>query len=265
MALNGSFGKSNDIYSFFYDPMFTMQITVNGQLLLSMLVEEIVNYIDCTVLQVNTDGITIKYNKQDIDKVQGIMDWWQSLTDIALESEYYDLMVIRDVNNYISRTTKGKAKYKGAFEIIPMANGKKVYWKDMSMKIVPIAISEYFLNNIPIRETIKNHKNIFNFCKRFKTTEGWKSEIRYLDFKDNIPYQRVDKQQKNIRYFISNKGSTLMKVHRDGRESNIEKGFLITLFNNEFDSKDYNINYNYYISECNKIIDVIEDKQLTLF
>ena len=265
LALNGSFGKSNDIYSFFYDPMFTMQITVNGQLLLSMLVEEIVNYIDCTVLQVNTDGITIKYNKQDIDKVQGIMDWWQSLTDIALESEYYDLMVIRDVNNYISRTTKGKAKYKGAFEIIPMANGKKVYWKDMSMKIVPIAISEYFLNNIPIRETIKNHKNIFNFCKRFKTTEGWKSEIRYLDFKDNIPYQRVDKQQKNIRYFISNKGSTLMKVHRDGRESNIEKGFLITLFNNEFDSKDYNINYNYYISECNKIIDVIEDKQLTLF
>ena len=266
LALNGSFGKSNDLYSFFYDPMFTMQITVNGQLLLSMLAEEIVRYIDCIVLQVNTDGITLKYNKKDLDRVQGIMDWWQGLTGLQLESEFYDLMVIRDVNNYLAKTIKGKAKYKGAFEIIPMANGKKVYWKDTGMRIVPIALSEYFLNNIPIKETIINHKDIFDFCKRFKTTEGWKSEIRYLDYtEDNIPYQRIDKQQKNTRYFISTKGSTLMKVHKDKRESNIEKGFLITLFNKQFDSNNYMINYNYYIAECNKIIDVIEDKQLTLF
>jgi hypothetical protein len=248
--------------------MFTMQITVNGQLLLSMLAEEIVNNIDCIILQANTDGITLKYDKKYSEDVLKIMNWWQGLTGLQLESEYYNLMVIRDVNNYLARTTKGKAKYKGAFEIIPMANGKKVYWKDMSMKIVPIAISEYFLNNIPIRETITNHNNIYDFCKRFKTTEGWISEIRYLDYtEENIPYQRIDKQQKNIRYFISTKGSTLMKVHRDTREANIEKGSIITLFNKYFEKpmKDYNINYNYYISECNKIIDVIEDKQLTLF
>ena len=29
--------------------------------------------------------------------------------------------------------------------------------------------------------------------------------------------------------------------------------------------KDYDINYNFYIKECNKIIDNIENKQLTLF
>jgi hypothetical protein len=29
--------------------------------------------------------------------------------------------------------------------------------------------------------------------------------------------------------------------------------------------EDYNINYNYYIRECNKIINLIETKQLTLF
>ena len=29
--------------------------------------------------------------------------------------------------------------------------------------------------------------------------------------------------------------------------------------------KEYDINYQFYISECNKIIDLIEDKQLTLF
>lgn len=29
--------------------------------------------------------------------------------------------------------------------------------------------------------------------------------------------------------------------------------------------KDYNIDYSFYIKEANKIIDTIEDKQLTLF
>ena len=58
-----------------------------------------------------------------------------------------------------------------------------------------------------------------------------------------------------------------MKVHKDGRESNIEKGWITTIMNKFIDKpiKEYNINYQYYISECNKIIDVIEDKQLTLF
>ncbi len=263
-ALTAVFGKSNNLFSFFYDPMFTMQITVNGQLLLSMLAEEIVNYIDCTTIQANTDGLTLKYNKKDTEKVKGIMNWWQGLTGLVLESNYYDLMAIRDVNNYIARDTKGKIKYKGAFEIIPMVNGKKAYHKDMSMKIVAIALSEYFLNKVPIKDTIINHTNIYDFCKRFRTTEGWTSEIRYTDKELQL---KVDKQQKNIRYYISNSGSTLMKVHNDKRESNIEKGWLITIFN-KFEQKlmkDYNINYQYYINECNKIIDIIEDKQLTLF
>ena len=267
LALNGSFGKSNDIYSFFYDPMFTMQITVNGQLLLSMLAERLVNSIECTMLQANTDGITLKYRTKYSSKVEEIMQWWQGLTGLQLESTYYNLMVIRDVNNYIARTIDNKPKYKGAFEIVPMANGKKVYWKDTGMKIVSIALSEYFLNNIPTRQTIINHTNIFDFCKRFKSTEGWTTETRSIDYIDNIPYQRIDKQQKNTRYYISTKGSTLMKVHEDKREANIEKGWNITVMNNyiEKDIKDYNIDYSYYITEVNKIINNIEDKQLTLF
>lgn len=263
-ALTAVFGKSNDLFSFFYDPMFTMQITVNGQLLLSMLAEEIVNSIDCTMIQANTDGLTIKYNKEYKEDIEKVMQWWQNLTGLVLESNYYNLMAIRDVNNYIARDIKEKVKYKGAFEIIPMLNGKITYHKDMSMKIVPIALSEYFLKGIPIRETIINHNNIFDFCKRFRTTEGWIAETRYTD-KELHPITK--RQQKNTRYYISNQGSTLMKVHKDGREANIEKGWLISVFN-KFENKeikDYSINYQYYINECNKIIDIIEDKQLTLF
>jgi len=41
LALNGTFGDSNNIYSVFYDPQFTMAITVNGQLMLCMLAERL--------------------------------------------------------------------------------------------------------------------------------------------------------------------------------------------------------------------------------
>ena len=64
LALNSVYGKSNDINSFLYDPKFTMQITLNGQLMLTMLAESLVNYIpNVKVLQINTDGITLKIPK----------------------------------------------------------------------------------------------------------------------------------------------------------------------------------------------------------
>ena len=53
-------------------------------------------------------------------------------------------------------------KLKGCFEI------DKEFHKDPSMKIVPIALYEYFINGISIEQTIKNHKNIYDFCLRLK-------------------------------------------------------------------------------------------------
>ena len=41
LALNGTYGKSNDKYSVFYDPKFTMSITVNGQLSLCLLIDKL--------------------------------------------------------------------------------------------------------------------------------------------------------------------------------------------------------------------------------
>jgi hypothetical protein len=49
------------------------------------------------------------------------------------------------------------------------------------------------------------------------------------------------------------------------RETNIEAKHFCTMFNQYFHSNDYNIDYRYYIGECNKIIKKInsmEDKEL---
>ena len=61
-ALNGSFGDTNSKYSPFYDPLYTMTITINGQLLLCMLSEQLIEAIpELSMIQINTDGLTIRY------------------------------------------------------------------------------------------------------------------------------------------------------------------------------------------------------------
>lgn len=252
-----TYGKSNDKHSFLYDPKFTMQITINGQLLLSMLIEELCENTQCKLLQANTDGITIKYHKSKQNIINNILENWQKLTKLELETNYYSKMIINDVNNYIAVYTNGKIKNKGLFEI------DKALYKDNSMLIIPIALQNYYIDNIPIQQTIYSHTDIYNFCKRFKATEGWKTQIRYVE--NNIEHKQWE--QKNVRYYISNKGVRLLKIHKDRREIDIESNQLCTVFNkyNNLEFNKYNINYNYYIKECNKITNEIEPKQLSFF
>lgn len=259
LANNGVYGKSNDKFSFLYDPRFTMQITVNGQLLLSMLIERIANMRDVIFLQVNTDGITIKIHKTKVEEFKAICKQWEEETGYTLEYNNYKKMIIRDVNNYLAQYTNDKLKYKGMFEITPMQNGKIAYHKNWSMRIVPIALRDYYINGTPVEETIRNHKDIYNFCLAKKFPKPWQGE--FTEMINNQPIKTVFK--KNLRYYVSTKGSYLWKVNtKDGRETQINVGYTITPFNKFEEKENYNINYNFYISECNKIISTIDDGQL---
>lgn len=249
--------KSNDKFSFLYDPLYTMKTTLNGQFMLAMLCEQLVNKLeDITILQVNTDGITVKIRKSDINLYYEICKSWESYTKLTLEYVEYSKMIIRDVNNYIAVTTKGKVKYKGAFEI------DKDFHKDNSFKIIPIALSEYFVNNIPIEETILKHTNIYNFCGRQKF-KGQDYGTTSTIINNNIV---IDKQQKVTRYYISNKGSSFIKNYQKGTTEVINKGYQVTIFNKYVEKKreDYDINYKFYIKECLKEIETILDNQLKL-
>lgn len=97
LALNGVFGKSNEEFSLFLDRKFFMQITVNGQLLLSMLAERIADIDGLTMLQANTDGITVKIPKNQVGEFKTICHVWEEETGYTLEYGYYSRMVVRDV------------------------------------------------------------------------------------------------------------------------------------------------------------------------
>ncbi len=262
LSANSVFGKSNDEHSFLFDSEYTLKTTLNGQLLLSMLLVDLLELPDIKILQVNTDGISVLINDNLLNIFYKICEEWCKLTKFQLEFVEYKKMVIRDVNNYAAISTKSKLKYKGFFEI------EKEYHKDNSFKIVPIALSNYFFNNIPVEETIREWKNIYDFCGKQKFNSdsyGQTSELRYDN--NNNPFQYIEKQQKNVRYYISNKGKSFVKKYTKGTSEVINKGYEVTIFNKyeEKDMKDYDINYNFYIYSCHKEILSIENRQLNLF
>jgi DNA polymerase elongation subunit (family B) len=107
LALNGVYGDSNNVYSPFYDPLFTMKITLNGQLLLCLLAERLMGITDLRLVQCNTDGLTIRIHKDSLPSLRFVTNWWEIITGLQLEWANYRRMFIRDVNNYIAEYTHG--------------------------------------------------------------------------------------------------------------------------------------------------------------
>lgn len=131
LALNATYGNSNNQYSPFYDPQYTMAITVNGQLSLCMLLEQILKLEGATSVQSNTDGITFRVKRSDSDTVDRLTREWEETTKLEMERNDYSKMYIRDVNNYVAVYEKtGKSKSKGAYEITDQ------HHKNQSMRVV---------------------------------------------------------------------------------------------------------------------------------
>lgn len=262
LAANGSYGKSNSDDSFLYDPLYAIKTTISGQILISMWIEKLVKASNTLqILQCNTDGVTIKVKRSDYNKCIEATEQLMKDTKMSYEANNYSKMVIVDVNNYAAQYESGEFKYKGLFEI------DKELHKDPSMRIVPIALKEYFFNNIPILQTLTEHikkdnKNIFDYCLRFKVNKSWEALYKFISEGEIC----TTKLSKNTRYFISNSGGSLYKRNiEDTRVTGINVGYVTTLFNNYSEFENYNINYKFYLTECRKIIDNIENKQLTLF
>jgi hypothetical protein len=214
---------------------------------------------DLIILQCNTDGITFKAKKADYQKFINATEQLMKEINLTYEINQYKKMIITDVNNYLAQYVDGGLKHKGLFEI-----DKEIH-KNPSMKIVPIALKEYFINNIPIQKTIKDHNNIYDFCLRLKTDSRYTPEYHFLEH-DAL---KIKKLTRTTRYYISNDGGSLNKRKNHNGSGNemtsVNNGYLVQLFNKFENKENYNINYNFYIRECRKIINPIEHNELSLF
>lgn len=265
IILNSTYGLSKNQHSFLYDPELTFRITVNGQLLLSMLYEMVSLEIpEAEPIMQNTDGLEFRIPRDKQDKFKEICKRWEEMTQLQLELDTYEKMIIRDVNNYIAMYAdpKKEPKCKGAFE-----------WKDLALHknksflVVAKALYHYFVNGTKPEDYIETNTNIFDYCAGVKIRGEWFFVQRYIrdgDFKD-------EKLQKLVRYYIANKGVKLFKCHPDGREIQLESGIWVQQVFNRFVEKpfeEYGINKKYYLEQIYQEIENIEGvrtAQLRLF
>ena len=256
LSLNGAYGNMNNKYSFLYDPKCGISICYNGQLMLLMLVEMLTE-IGCDVTSANTDGITTLIPKELEQEYHNVCKQWEQLTKMNLEYVNYEKIIRIDVNNYIATYRDYndviKIKEKGLF-ITETRLGK-----GLSPLIIPKALQNFFLNNIPIETTIKNCKDIKQFLMFEKTGKQW-----------TVVYNEKEQQRIN-RFYASTNGAYLYKWKYneigDKEYQNMLVASGITILNtlSETDFENYKVNYGYYISKCNELIEQIIPKQLTLF
>ena len=260
ILLNSVFGKTLYEHHWLYDPLVGLRVTVNGQLYMLMLIEWL-SMAGIKVLSANTDGIVSLINKDKQEEYETVCKVWEKYTGFTLEFTEYDKYIRRDVNNYIVMKSNNGTKEKGEF----------VQYDNLSLRqgidkpIVSKALYKFFVEDIPIEDTVYNETNIYSFCIAKKTDNKFVNEFHTL--KDNM--HNVEELQKTVRFYVSTNGGTLYKVDRkDNKYISYCVNRKITILNNNHnnkDIKDYNIDYGYYIKEIKKIIDEIINPQLELW
>lgn len=174
-------------------------------------------------------------------------------------------MFVRDVNNYgavynDSTSEQEHIKLKGDYEV------DKEFHKDPSMRIVPFAVKQYFVYGIPIEKTIKEHKDIFDFCLQLRCNSNSVGEHCFIDKEGKLVTTQLNRM---TRYYISKGyGSGPLQKRFDGnRVTGVNIGYAAMLFNNYVEKpfEEYRVDYSFYISEAYKLIRAIETNQLTLF
>lgn len=209
LALNGAYGGSNNEYSPFYDPFYTMSITINGQLMLCMLVEQLIKIPNLSMIQANTDGVTFYCPHEYLEHSRAICRWWETLTCLELEEALYESMYIRDVNSYMAVYQGGGVKRIGcyAYETAEERPGTREvpYNKDWSALIVPKAAEAALVYGKDIREFIMNHPIDRDFYMRAKVPRASTLVMRWPDINVEIELNNI------IRYYVSNDGGSLFK------------------------------------------------------
>lgn len=254
LALNGTYGASGDEYSPMYDPQFMMTITINGQLSLCMLMEKLINEVGAEVIMCNTDGFEFVAN-DDADTKKAIdkhVKEWEALTGLIMEGVLYDQMLTANVNNYFAMYYGGGVKRKGAYEYADLD-----WHKNQSALVIKKAVEYEVTGQGKAEDFIYKHDDPFDFMLRTKVQRSHKLVLVNEETGE-------EKQLQNIcRYYPSkNAGGKLIKImpplegKLEDRRNGIDTDWKITPCNN-MDDFSWDINYDYYVTQANKMIAAI--------
>ena len=270
----------NSEHSYLYDPKALLSITLNGQLTLAMMCEQIVNKFDVLMIQVNTDGVTFKAKRSDVEAIKALGSAFEKSTGLTLEYATYSAMHIVNVNNYIAEYEGSSyVKLKGLFEI------DRDFHKNHSKRIVPLALAAYFIKGIDPAVSIRDGISGISHMEAYKSHGLYdymickKANGKFQNVKCEIVgnnYKYTPINGKLLRYIVVNRGDVYLKENTETKtysfhEKHPARGKTWQMLNtNDVTSIPNNfvdINYTYYLRECNKVISLINktNNQTSLF
>lgn len=268
LALNAVFGKSLDKFSPLNDIGMFCGITINGQLLMTMLAERILDRVpSARMIYANTDGLMVRIKREDEHILRWLASKWEERTKIPLEFSEFRRIALRDVNNYIAEKADGKLKEKGDFETRETREKQDQWHKDFSYMAVPEAVKERLMHDVPILETLKKNTNIYDFCGRYKSGPGFHTEYVYIGHdRHGLPVEKRKDMGKTLRFIPVLSGGVCIKKHEDGREMHLLEGYQTIPYNDSSVVVDKNnIDLRCLEIKCMSIIDSVEVPQKTLF
>ena len=223
-----------------------------------MLAEKLTQ-VGCRIVQANTDGLFVLLKKDSYQQVNTICRNWEQLTKLTLEEERFEAMYQYAINDYIAvREGYKETKNPDLIKTKGMFITKVLLGKGLSAKIIPEAIIKYFVDGIPVEQTIKECEDIRKFLMSEKTGKQW--HVEYMN----------EEQQRTNRFYASTNGGYLWKWKDNNgvpAYQNMLTASGVTLLN-KFDNKpieERKINYRYYLKEALKIIEELQPRQLELF
>lgn len=223
LVLNSTYGAMKNQYNPLYDPRGANHICITGQLLLTDLIEKLEDVEGFSLIQSNTDGLMIKFPVANEKQINKIVEEWEQRTRLNMEYTEIHRIAQKDVNNYIvqvgatylirdgvktfTKEDKLKINTKGGY--VSLWQGGS--FKNNSLIIVHKAIVEYFMNSVPVEDTINKAENIFDFQMICKTGGTFQNTVWAVG-DDQITVQRVNRV-----YAVKDQKYGLIYKVKDGR------------------------------------------------
>ena len=192
LVANTTYGAMLNKYNDLFDPLMGRSVCITGQLFLLELANHL--RLDCKslrIVQLNTDGIMVSFDKSEYDKVLSITGEWQERTGFELEEDKIKSIIQKDVNNYIEIPYEGKPKIKGGYLVRGIAPAG-AFNVNNNATIVAKAIIEHFVNNIPAEQTINECDDISEFQIIAKAGAKYK-EAYHLVGEEKVSIQKVNR------------------------------------------------------------------------
>lgn len=253
--LTSIIGKFISTNSWLYDPKSYYKITINGQLIMLMLIS-LLEENGLKVVYCNTDELVVKTPRNRVSFFIDLIDAFRkNNTNIRFKTEFCVKFIVKESTNTLRLFYGGKVKRTGIFDYSLWVT------KKLNAPIVSKALEQILLYGVDIDEFFENNKKVYDYCYSVNINKEQVLKVSGIyDGKILVNTLKND----FVRYYITNKGGYSLILDDAGKETVISKN-KIKIANNIYSSYVNDIDVNYYKKEVNKILELFKVKQLELF